>query len=487
MPASTKKKPATPRKQDKTARILESIETLLALQEEQSQSRQGNQDQLIEQLESVETRLAELSPAASAPSAHSDLALERIEALEAELTQRLDQMSQAIKHSEPALTPKHLNSLQAKIVKQVEKQVTDKLLKRFADFEHQLSGQIESLQNFIAPAEAPTLGNSESESALLEQLELISLQLEQWEDQSNPGTNQDPVDYQRLEELIQSLTGNEGDSSNSLQSLQEIHDRLEQLESYLVSQESKEGFSHPSFEKFDEQLNHLKDEIQNLRQSPQDIGELTSLLEGISSVSRSDIAEEVQAVSTQVTEDLKKHFAHLVDKANTSSSDLNVSDAARPEIAPSEDEDTASHWHKQKRAMLAKYGIDPEYRPLEDNAVPSVSKALQENVVESETASSTQLEELHETIENISPADSEAIEKLKKELNKKLRDAEVELSINRAKLSQQKAELEQRQAELEQKNADLEARLKSAQENGGNSGKKEGIMSRFARHLGRNQ
>ena len=42
------------------------------------------------------------------------------------------------------------------------------------------------------------------------------------------------------------------------------------------------------------------------------------------------------------------------------------SDVAEPEVAPTEDEETASHWHKQKRAMLAKYGIDPDYRPLDE-------------------------------------------------------------------------------------------------------------------------
>ena len=78
----------------------------------------------------------------------------------------------------------------------------------------------------------------------------------------------------------------------------------------------------------------------------------------------------------------------------------------------------------------------------------------------------------------MSAADAEAIENLKEELTSKLRDAEVEFSINRAKLSQLKAELDDRQVELERRTAALEEKYGDS-----GSGKKPGFLDRLTRHL----
>ena len=71
---------------------------------------------------------------------------------------------------------------------------------------------------------------------------------------------------------------------------------------------------------------------------------------------------------------------------------------------------------------------------------------------------------------------------LEEELTAKLREAEIELSINRAKLSQQRASLEQLQADLERREAAVEEKLK--QSKSGSSDKKGGLMDRWKRHLG---
>ncbi|MEM7786074.1 MAG: hypothetical protein AAF623_22190, partial [Planctomycetota bacterium] len=61
------------------------------------------------------------------------------------------------------------------------------------------------------------------------------------------------------------------------------------------------------------------------------------------------------------------------------------------------------------------------------------------------------------------------------------REAEVELSINRARLSQQKAELEEMQVELERREKQLlERQAESKNSDGGNGG----MLSRMKRHLG---
>lgn len=93
------------------------------------------------------------------------------------------------------------------------------------------------------------------------------------------------------------------------------------------------------------------------------------------------------------------------------------------------------------------------------------------------------LEALHDSIANLDKIDVAEIETLKEQLTSKLRDAEVELSINRAKLSQQWAALEQKQAEITQR----ESSLKSKYGNLTEATKKAGILDRFARHLTRRE
>lgn len=146
-------------------------------------------------------------------------------------------------------------------------------------------------------------------------------------------------------------------------------------------------------------------------------------------------------------------------------------------------EDESSHWQKQKEAMLAKYGIDPEYRPLDEPSAQAEPE--KESVSALETAAAQKLEGLHQSINSISPEDKDAIEQLKRDLNSKLRDAEVELSINRARLSQERAKLEQKQSELDHRTADLEAKLRAKASDNDDPSKKGGFMTRFTRHLGK--
>ena len=86
--------------------------------------------------------------------------------------------------------------------------------------------------------------------------------------------------------------------------------------------------------------------------------------------------------------------------------------------------------------MLEKYGIDPEHRPAME--LPG-SNSDSTQPIDLDNEASENLEEMHSSIESVSSEDASAIEKLKEELTSKLREAEVEISINRAKLSQQKA------------------------------------------------
>ncbi len=135
-----------------------------------------------------------------------------------------------------------------------------------------------------------------------------------------------------------------------------------------------------------------------------------------------------------------------------------------------------SAWDRRKRELLAEHGHPVE--PLRSKSVktpPQVIPKLDAADPDED------MDALHESIESINNIDAKEIEILKEQLTSKLRDAEVELSINRAKLSQQWASLEQRQYEISQR----EATFASKYGNLDGPTKKQGLLDRFSRHLSR--
>ncbi|MFT7633233.1 MAG: hypothetical protein ACI87E_004288, partial [Mariniblastus sp.] len=139
--------------------------------------------------------------------------------------------------------------------------------------------------------------------------------------------------------------------------------------------------------------------------------------------------------------------------------------------------DTASHWHRQKEAMLSKYGIDPDYRPLME--LPQTTSA---DSSESPSVDSQAIEGLQNSASELSEADAIEIARIKEELNAKLREAEIELSINRAKLSQQKAMLESKQVELDRRASSLDEKYAAIQKA---PKQRVGFLDRLSLHLGK--
>lgn len=141
-------------------------------------------------------------------------------------------------------------------------------------------------------------------------------------------------------------------------------------------------------------------------------------------------------------------------------------------------EDTVSQWESQKSETLAKYGIEPDDQTSVDseNESPTDQSPTGQSIAEQ-----NETEAPDEKLGNISEADSEMIEQLKLELNAKLRDAEIEISINRAKLEQQAAELEAKKVELERRVLAFEKKYDSLNNNTPRS--KPGFMDRLSRHL----
>ena len=140
------------------------------------------------------------------------------------------------------------------------------------------------------------------------------------------------------------------------------------------------------------------------------------------------------------------------------------------------DSDPGSHWERQKAAMLSKYGIDPEHRP--DNSATPQTPLSSLSSSNDRTPSRHKGHDQQPQTESAPPVDSAAIQKLKEELNAKLRDAEIEISIERAKLSQQQADLEERMVEVERREKSLSRNSSEAQESA------KGMLNRMARHLG---
>ncbi len=165
-----------------------------------------------------------------------------------------------------------------------------------------------------------------------------------------------------------------------------------------------------------------------------------------------------------------------------------------------------SDWDRRKQQMLAEYGMSGDEIAEQTIAVnASFKKSFSKKTHATSTNSSTSgkgvklsdddrqpprlggceeghaLEALHDSIAQLDKIDSIEIEALKEQLTSKLRDAEVELSINRAKLSQQWAALEQKQCEMTQR----EAALKSKYGNLTEATKKAGLLDRLSRHLTR--
>ena len=125
-------------------------------------------------------------------------------------------------------------------------------------------------------------------------------------------------------------------------------------------------------------------------------------------------------------------------------------------------EQPASDWLSRKRALYADLGED-----------------LPDDLMQKGTAELASLQEsLHDSIESIEEVEDDNIDDLRANLTAKLRDAEVELSINRAKLDQRLAQLERQQAELERREKSLESK------NSDGTSQKSGVLDRLSRHIG---
>ena len=150
--------------------------------------------------------------------------------------------------------------------------------------------------------------------------------------------------------------------------------------------------------------------------------------------------------------------------------------AAMPEPAAAPvEKDPGAHWQEQKQAMMVKYGFDSE------TTEPQAATPAQPNNHQSEVAAPAP------TADTPAATEETTVDELKRQLNSKIREAEVEMSINRARLMQERVEFERAQTELERRAAMLEAKLAASTGNETENVADESddnMMGRFKRHLG---
>ena len=229
----------------------------------------------------------------------------------------------------------------------------------------------------------------------------------------------------------------------------------------------------------------------NSRQNPADtavllerIELLLALHENQSTNGSSGIEQLLEAKTAEIIDSIEREFEIRFGQLENRIEQLSHELGSNPTKSPGElrqletgtqpppknsaPESCASHWQQQKEAMLLKYGIDEDHRPSMDlddvlATTPSTSQSSIQPppAAQLPTAQSPETQKLVEepTSASIPKADAESIKKLKDSLNAKLRDAEVELSIGRAKISQQQAELSERQAELDRRASLIEEKF----------------------------
>jgi DNA repair exonuclease SbcCD ATPase subunit len=206
--------------------------------------------------------------------------------------------------------------------------------------------------------------------------------------------------------------------------------------------------------------------------------ERDALAERIEQLERQPVAQ-VDADTEQEISDLRRRFELAVEdvrELKTKNAELETKLAAKTHRPSTSSDAGGMDWESQKRRLLASL---EEATDDEDNPLPEKERVSIENTIEmtdavvaakdreierlktelastSESKSSSGAEEKHaEQINQLLDADEviaehrKRIEKLEREMEDKLRTAELEVSVERARIARQKAELEELRIELE--------------------------------------
>jgi len=281
--------------------------------------------------------------------------------------------------------------------------------------------------------------------------------------------------FDAIEEKIAAFDSDSRDGSSvdgsGLESLVERFDTIESklatIEETIQNTDGNAGTDanvEERFEAIDKRLAKVAEAIAGQQQ----------LIEAGSTNPDASMIESFQAQFSEMLSQMKEELATVA--AVNANSSLGLDSDSENE------EESEPDWNRQKQAMLSKYGIDPEHRP--DMAPPTepdpvLETTLADKELSEELSAAVQLE-----TKAVVSTDPEEIQRIKKELNIKLRDAEVQLSIERAKLSQREAELESKQVELDRRDLELSEKFRGrAKRNGGPEVEQTSLLDRLKKHL----
>lgn len=196
------------------------------------------------------------------------------------------------------------------------------------------------------------------------------------------------------------------------------------------------------------------------------------------------IENRTTSVDVSDINSLREQFMEMLGQVKSELAAVPASSDQQEEEDSKDTKETSASetdWIAQKQAVLSKYGIDPQHRPSMDAPSTENDPVLETTVADGKLGTSIDSEAKEEI-----PTDPKDIKRVTKEMNRKLRDAEVELSIERAKLSQLQAELESKQIELDRR--DLELTKKSNKRGSSKNSSREedqdeGLLDRLKKHL----
>ena len=141
-------------------------------------------------------------------------------------------------------------------------------------------------------------------------------------------------------------------------------------------------------------------------------------------------------------------------------------------------------WEERREQLMKDYGFEDGDATQNGLNVGNEIKDLDVPVFADASEDEEELNEIPETnlvdtLDSLDETQSEMIAELKADLTSKLREAEIELSINRAKLSQLRASLDAKQVEIDRR----ESRLRQKYIEMESARNKTGFFDRWSRHL----
>ena len=193
----------------------------------------------------------------------------------------------------------------------------------------------------------------------------------------------------------------------------------------------------------------------------------------------------------QFTKSFEKRFNELqqamskcLDSESMAKINAQTADQSSGDAKAEASDESESDWELRKRKIYADCGEDlPSTEDKSDKATSESTRNARTDKSSDDGDELASLQEsLHSSIESLDDVPAEKIYELRAQLTAKLRDAEIEISINRAKLDQRKAELELRQTELDRREKSLNSKYANVDANG--APQQMGVLDRLTRHLG---